>query len=632
MKLFWPLSFFLFPLLLSTQEQFGHFQILGTFEEATLSIPADMDGDGDIDILAFSNFGNTLYYAVNAGNQSFYNTILIGNNLAEPSHLSLVDFNKDGLQDIVVASEQRLSIYFSSISGTFTQQVIDASYNPIKVYSEDFNGDLLTDLLVIAPFGRLYFYPNNGLGFFTQRILLSEISTFINDVSKGDIDKDGKLDVVFASEEDLYVVKQITKDTYQDPEIFLSTNDRVFAVEMVDINNDTFLDVMVIESGASSPNFSPNSLFYYRNSGNSFSDGLLVESLTFAVSQFDITTLDYNGDGFIDVLLSSISTTFSYYYYDSFLKLSYLPNLGNGSFGQSQSLTDSFGQLNGLVGFSGQPFDIDGDGDTDIVTTSVSNDQLIWFENIPDLAFPSFEASDCLDAPINTSFASYANSSITWDFGNGAVSSEIHPVFPYEEVGDYLITLTICNATDCQITSQEHTVSHLLRPSIPSVALPGEEVTFIDESIGYTNWTWVFGDGEVSIEQVASHVYEEPGIYTVELFVTDSEEFGCTEHFVQEIKVGIDDSPSIPDDPQEIGRRDVFIYPNPSATFVRLLPSHLEAWTFALFNSQGALVGQGNFDNQYELQIANLLPGMYIFRFVNSENRIRYKKLIVIEE
>ena len=45
---------------------------------------------------------------------------------------------------------------------------------------------------------------------------------------------------------------------------------------------------------------------------------------------------------------------------------------------------------------------------------------------------------------------------------------------------------------------------------------------FIDVSSGGSSWKWDFGNGVSSIEQNPTHVYAEPGIYTISLTVSDS--------------------------------------------------------------------------------------------------------------
>jgi len=59
--------------------------------------------------------------------------------------------------------------------------------------------------------------------------------------------------------------------------------------------------------------------------------------------------------------------------------------------------------------------------------------------------------------------------------------------------------------------------------AFPLTGLPPLEVTFHDESESTTKeiieWRWYFGDGKVSTEQHPTHVYREPGTYTVTLTV-----------------------------------------------------------------------------------------------------------------
>ena len=46
-------------------------------------------------------------------------------------------------------------------------------------------------------------------------------------------------------------------------------------------------------------------------------------------------------------------------------------------------------------------------------------------------------------------------------------------------------------------------------------------VQFSDMSVGAESWTWVFGDGTYSSSRNPSHVFSEPGTYTVSLLVSD---------------------------------------------------------------------------------------------------------------
>ncbi len=52
----------------------------------------------------------------------------------------------------------------------------------------------------------------------------------------------------------------------------------------------------------------------------------------------------------------------------------------------------------------------------------------------------------------------------------------------------------------------------------------GESIQFYDQSSGNpTSWLWNFGDGNSSIQQNPLHTYQNPGVYTVSLIVSNSE-------------------------------------------------------------------------------------------------------------
>jgi PKD repeat protein len=58
----------------------------------------------------------------------------------------------------------------------------------------------------------------------------------------------------------------------------------------------------------------------------------------------------------------------------------------------------------------------------------------------------------------------------------------------------------------------------------PLFGAPPLTVNFIDESTGDpTTWEWSFGDGETSSEQNPSHIYQNDGLYTVTLIVSNDD-------------------------------------------------------------------------------------------------------------
>ena len=61
------------------------------------------------------------------------------------------------------------------------------------------------------------------------------------------------------------------------------------------------------------------------------------------------------------------------------------------------------------------------------------------------------------------------------------------------------------------------------------------EFTDLSNDINIASWLWEFGDGNISNEQNPNHLYNTPGIYYVDLTVTDQE--GCTDNTTQTIQI-----------------------------------------------------------------------------------------------
>ena len=120
-----------------------------------------------------------------------------------------------------------------------------------------------------------------------------------------------------------------------------------------------------------------------------------------------------------------------------------------------------------------------------------------------------------------------------WDFGNGIVSTQQHPVVIYPVSGFYTISLTVSDASTNDISTVVDYIKVYEKPladlsvGITTFCVPFE-VDFLDES-NYSNnivsWMWDFGDGGSSNIQNPTYEYEESGLYTVSLSVIDDK--GC---------------------------------------------------------------------------------------------------------
>lgn len=135
------------------------------------------------------------------------------------------------------------------------------------------------------------------------------------------------------------------------------------------------------------------------------------------------------------------------------------------------------------------------------------------------------------DPPLPVNFTDQSTglvSSWFWDFGDDGTSTLKNPSHTYQNVGSYDVALTVTGpgGSDTETKTDYITVG-----SPPVADFSGEptsgcaplEVDFTDESTGDpTSWLWDFGDGQTSTDQNPTHIYDDPGSYTVSLTATNS--------------------------------------------------------------------------------------------------------------
>ncbi|MCP3917774.1 MAG: PKD domain-containing protein [bacterium] len=147
-----------------------------------------------------------------------------------------------------------------------------------------------------------------------------------------------------------------------------------------------------------------------------------------------------------------------------------------------------------------------------------------------------FSADPTLGAkPLTVSFTDLSTgipSLWTWDFGDGATSSSATPSHTYSFAGDYTVSLTVTNP----FGSDTHTIIDYIEvrnsplPQADFVGAPTSgqaplTVDFTDLSTGYiTEWRWQFDDGTESTAQHPSHTFTSPGLYSINLTVTNPED------------------------------------------------------------------------------------------------------------
>ncbi|MFI5218329.1 MAG: PKD domain-containing protein [Bacteroidia bacterium] len=136
----------------------------------------------------------------------------------------------------------------------------------------------------------------------------------------------------------------------------------------------------------------------------------------------------------------------------------------------------------------------------------------------------------CAPFTVNFSDSSAGAVGWLWNFGDGGSSSLQNPSHTYISAGTYNVSLnTQSNGSQCDqnialystyiINDGEATFSYATELCPPYTAY------FTDSSVNAISWLWNFGDGTTSTQQNPTHIYSNPGTYSVSLTITTSD--GC---------------------------------------------------------------------------------------------------------
>lgn len=293
------------------------------YVQSSLSVfSADLDGDGDLDVLSSSYFADKLVWLEN----------------------------------------------LDDVGGDFTRHIISTTIeNPWGVHAADLDGDGDMDVLAAALGGdHIIWYENtDGNGTFLQRQYISAFE--VNFVRTGDMDGDGDLDIIWSTIQDGKIKYSRNTDGLGTFALTLNIENNVSSVpdfHEIDIDGDGDLDVVSswnIQGGS-------QGVSWYRNEtgAGSFSSRITIAATVNGVSS--VYGGDLDGDGDMDVV-AALSGDDKIVWYEN--------TDGLGTFGAEQVLS-----ANADVASRVRITDVDGDGDLDVIATSNDDDKITWFQNL----------------------------------------------------------------------------------------------------------------------------------------------------------------------------------------------------------------------------------------------------------
>lgn len=317
-------------------------------------------------------------------------------NFNSSDHIAISDVDGDGKADLVFVgfSTSLISVLRNTSSGPgaisfAASQDFVTGGTPNSIFIADFDADGKADLGVSSFFGQsISIHKNTSVGpgsiDFVTTVTLA-LPGQPKSVSAGDLDGDGKVDLVATTNNSGFGALSIFRSTSAGAISFASriefpANVWAETVSVGDVNGDGKIDVVVgnlyyltffrnISGGIGSIDFERTDIFLDGFS----SEG---ESLT------GLSLGELDGDGRIDVAITSGNAV-----------LSVFKNMTTGSASITYGPKVDFLLTNMEIFGSARPYvsngDLDGDGKADLVVTNTSTDTLTIFKSPPPPVLPS---------------------------------------------------------------------------------------------------------------------------------------------------------------------------------------------------------------------------------------------------
>jgi uncharacterized repeat protein (TIGR01451 family) len=365
---------FLFAALISSQittgQLFGDQQIISTQDfNARSAHAADMDDDGDMDVLYAGTLVNRIFWLENLGGGLFGPEQIITTQVDDPESVYTADLDGDGDMDVISASylDDKIAWYENQGAGVFgEQQIISTVANGASyVHAADLDTDGDMDVISASVNdGKIAWYENLGEGLFGSQQIISVISE-VRSVYAADLDGDGDMDVLSASvsafaTDNIAWYENLGGGLFGDYQSFPTLTDAAQSVFSSDLDGDGDMDVLFGSA------FGSDRLAWCENLGAGVFGYQQIIS-TQADTRIIVLSTDLDGDGDEDVLSASKLDD----------KIAWYENLGGGLFGDQQIISTQWRDPNSL-----RTADIDGDGDMDVLSSSFQDSKVFWFENL----------------------------------------------------------------------------------------------------------------------------------------------------------------------------------------------------------------------------------------------------------
>ncbi len=335
----------------------------------------DMDGDGDLDVLAASATDSTVEWFENLdGTGVFGPPIVITETLDRASFVYGADLDGDGDNDVISAVSQndQKIVWFENIDGqgAFSNEMVIATntWDITAVRCMDMDGDGDEDVISAQGTDIKMYENEDGAGTFSDEQILTDINYSINSLCAPDLDGDTDPDLLFASSSATRGMVAWSENldgaaSFGPEMVIVSSTWNYKAVCSNDVDGDGDQDVL-----AASYQSDENLIAWHENTDGqgTFS---AAQQISDQIKGTEILfSIDIDNDGDIDLVAASSPDSLIVWFENTD---------GEGSFGQHYVITDDIDHVSGIY-----CADLDGDGDNDILSASWGDNTIAWYKNL----------------------------------------------------------------------------------------------------------------------------------------------------------------------------------------------------------------------------------------------------------
>ncbi len=299
---------------------------------------ADVNGDGKADVIVANScadnncFNGSLGVLLNNGDGTFQDAVEYTTTGPNAAFVVAGDLNDDGKADLVAANNcsnsndcsfGSMSVLLGNGDGSFQNAVsyLSGGQNTQALAIGDVNGDGKSDVVLAdtcvsnnnCQSGQVSLLTGNGDGTFQPATTFSSDATYTRFVTLADINGDGKLDVLAASQSDaggqwqdggvVSVLLGNGDATFQPAFAYASGQHGGISLAVTDLNSDGKLDVVMADECIDNYSCITGGVSVYMGNG----DGSLQGAVNYNPGGWyalSTAVADVDGDGNLDLLVS----------------------------------------------------------------------------------------------------------------------------------------------------------------------------------------------------------------------------------------------------------------------------------------------------------------------------------------